>query len=120
MKEAARRLFSTGGPQMGFVDDMVAFTNMENVRRVYTGFQSYPVTEDNQTLIQISYPSGQIQTPGFDSKSQPVSRKITSVLKFPNLKLVPTNQSLALRILADPDQGEQLMISGGNLEQILG
>ena len=100
MKEAARRLFSTGGPQMGFFDDMVAFTNKENVRRVYAGFQSYPVTEDNQTLIHISYPSGQIQTPGLDSKSQPVSRKITSVLKFPNLKLVPINQSLVRRIMA--------------------
>ena len=50
LKEAVRKYFNTGGPQMDFVSQMEAITNKGNIRQVYAGFQSYPTTEDNNTI----------------------------------------------------------------------
>ena len=122
LKEAVHKHFNTGGPQMDFVSQMEAVTNKGNIRHVYAGFQSYPTTEDNNTKIQVSFPSGKIQTPGFaeDSNSQQQSGKITYTLKFPSLGLLPPNQTLVLEIVADMDKAERLLISGGDLAPIVG
>ena len=106
-------MFNTGGPQLDYVHKMEVFTNLDNVRQVYDGFQSYPITEDNYTKIQISSASGKIQTPGFEGKEDKIvnfSGKIGYTLKFPS-----TNQSLMLELVGDMGQGERLMISGGDL-----
>ena len=113
LKEAVRKLFNTGGPQLDYVHKMEVFTNLDNVRQVYAGFQSYPITEDNNTKIQISSASGKIQTPGFEDKEDKIvnfSGKIGYTLKFPS-----TNKSLVLELVGDMGQGERLMISGGDL-----
>ena len=122
LKEAVRKYFNTGGPQMDFVSQMEAITNKGNIRQVYAGFQSYPTTEDNNTKIQISFPYGQIRTPGFDEdkNSQHISGKITYTLKFPSLELLSLNHTLVLEIIADTDEGERLLISGGDLAPIVG
>ena len=121
LKEAVHKHFNTGGPQMDFVSQMEAVTNKRNIRQVYAGFQSYPTTEDNNTKIQVAFPSGKIQTPGFaDSNSKQLSGKITYTLKFPGPGLLPTNYTLVLEIVADMDEAERLLISGGDLAPIVG
>ena len=108
---------------MDFVSQMEAVTNKENIRQVYAGFQSYPTTEDNNTKIQVSFPNGRIRTPGFDEdiNSQQLSGKITYTLKFPCLQLFPSNYTkLVLEVMADMEQGERLLISGGDLALIVG
>ena len=107
---------------MDFVSGMEGATNQGNIRQVYAGFQSCPTTEDNNTKIQVSFPSGKIQTPGFDENinSQHQSGKITYTLKFPSLELLPANYTLVLEIMADMDETERLMISGGDLVPIVG
>ena len=123
LKEAIRRHFNTGGPQMDFVNQMEAIANKGNIRRVYSGFQSYPTTEDNNTKIKISFPRGKIQTPDFDENQdsqQQFSGKITYTLKFPSQESLPANHTLVLEIVADMDEGERLMVSGGDLAHIVG
>ena len=123
LKEAVRKYFNTGGPQMDFVSQMEAVTNKENIRQVYAGFQSYPTTEDNNTKIQVSFPNGRIRTPGFDEdiNSQQLSGKITYTLKFPRLQPLASNYTkLVLEVMADMEQGERLLISGGDLALIVG
>ena len=117
LKEAVRRHFNTGGPQMDFVNQMEATTNKGNIRQVYAGFQSYPTTEDKNTKIQVSFPTGKICTPGFDENinSKQQSGKITYTLKFPSLESLPSNYTLVLQVLVDTEQGERLLISGGDL-----
>ena len=107
---------------MDFVSQMEAATNKENIRQVYAGFQSYPTTEDNITKIQVSFPNGQIRTPGFeeDINSKQQSGKITYTLKFSSLQSLPSNHTLVLEVLADTAQGERLLISGGDLALIVG
>ena len=107
---------------MDFVNQMEAIANKGNIRRVYSGFQSYPTTEDNNTKIKISFPHGKIQTPGFGEKQDGLqfSGKITYTLKFPSQESLPANYTLVLEIVADMDEGERLMVSGGDLAHIVG
>ena len=107
---------------MDFVSGMEGATNKGNIRQVYAGFQSCPTTEDNNTKIQVSFPSGKFQTPGFDEdiNSQHQSGKITYTLKFPSIAMLPPNQTLVLEIVADMDKAERLLISGGDLAPIVG
>ena len=107
---------------MDFVNQMEAIANKGNIRRVYSGFQSYPTTEDNNTKIKISFPHGKIQTHGFDENQDGLqfSGKITYTLNFPSQEFLPANYTLVLEIVADMDEGERLMVSGGDLAHIVG
>ena len=117
LKEAILKHFRTGGPQMDFVNTRVALANRENLGQIYAGYQSYPTTDGNNTEIQFSSPSGRIHTPGFhkDDDRQKIQGRIAYTLNFPGVQMVPSSFTLVLKIEADLNLEEKLMISGGDL-----
>ena len=106
---------------MDFVNTRVALANRENLGQIYAGYQSYPTTDGNNTEIQFSSPSGKIHTPGFhkDDDSQKMQGRIAYTLNFPGVQMVPSSFTLVLKIEADLNLEEKLMISGGDLDHTL-
>ena len=106
---------------MDFVNTRVALANRENLGQIYAGYQSYPTTDGNNTEIQLSSPSGRIQTPGFhkDDDRQKMQGRIAYTLNFPSVQMTPTDYTLVLKIEADMSLKEKLMISGGDSDHRL-